>query len=122
MAKQRIRCSYFVLIIEGQRTERIDKTKDPAPLPPLLAADTATSYPAIHLDWEDWVSELEDQDAHNEHKRAITEALIYLVVGFVKLGWDADTPSANCGQDADLIPALLAAMVESSSERNEEDV
>lgn len=96
-------------------------TKDPAPPPP-LAAETATSYPAIHLDWEDWVTELEDQDAPLVHKRAITEALIYMVIGFVKLSWDANTPSETCGKDADLTTALLAAMVESHSEPNEEDV
>ena len=68
---------------------------------------------SIHLNWRDWLPELEASTASEEEKRQVIEAVWNIAMGFVDLGWDLDTSEENSGQSFDLTAALRAAVLHS---------
>lgn len=81
------------------------------PTPPPLAAETATSYPAIQLNWEDWLPMLENESLTDTEKRQLIEALHNILVAFVDLGWGIASPEKTSGEVLDLTAALRSSMV-----------
>lgn len=83
----------------------------PDPHPP--PNETPQSYPALQMNWEDFLPFMEDDDIPEDQKRAFIDALWSIVIAFVDLGWNVAPASESCGQDLDLRAALEAAVLNS---------
>lgn len=88
-----------------------------APKPP-PAKDKPIARPAVHLNWEDWLPYLEENDATEVEKRQLIETLWSIMIAFVDLGCDlGSSPNPNgketSGQTLDLTAVLRAAVLSS---------
>ena len=83
---------------------------------------TPPPKPSLHLNWEDWLSDLEDSDASLEDIRRLIETLWAIMRAFVDLGWDVSASNApeTCGQALDLKALLTAAVLNSKKQQKEE--
>ncbi len=91
---------------------------NPAPLP----TQTSPSYPAIKLDWVDWLPMIEDASLTLAEKRQHIETLHAIMVLFVDFGWDIAPAQENSGQALDLTTALRAAVVNFNDAQEREAV
>lgn len=80
--------------------------------------------PSLHLNWEDWLPFLENQDIPEAQKKELIETLWSIVIAFVDLGWDVGEKPASsaesCGQTRDLTSALRAGIVYSEDTPKEQ--
>ncbi|MEO0698065.1 MAG: hypothetical protein AAFY84_18485, partial [Pseudomonadota bacterium] len=78
--------------------------------------------PSLHLNWEDWLIDLEDSDACLDDKRQLIETLWTIMTAFVDLGWDVSPAHATetCGQQLDLKVVLTAAVLNLKEQQKEE--
>lgn len=86
--------------------------RTPLPNPP--PTETPPSYPALQMNWQDFLPLMEDDDIPEDQKRAFIEALWSIVIAFVDLGWNVAPAKEICGQNFDLTAALRAAMLNSN--------
>ncbi|WP_187432189.1 hypothetical protein ROLI_013170 [Roseobacter fucihabitans] len=91
---------------------------------PISAAPATrqAAHPKLHLNWEDWLPMMEDEDIPEDQKRAFIEALWSITVAFVDVGWGLSTEAEICGQDLDLTAALRSAVLNSQSQPEKEDL
>ncbi|MEM6758180.1 MAG: hypothetical protein AAF601_01740 [Pseudomonadota bacterium] len=83
---------------------------------------TPPPKPSLHLNWTEWLSDLENVDASLEDKRHLIETLWAIMTAFVELGWDVSASNApeTCGQALDLKAVLTAAVLNSKEQQKEE--
>jgi len=93
--------------------------------PPPPADPTSVTPPKMHLNWQDWLPLLEDEDIPEAEKRQLIETLWNIVVGFVDLGWGLNSgPEIDkeiCGSDIDLTHVLNAAVLHSETQTETEE-
>ncbi len=84
------------------------------PDPPPFPTPHPTETSKLIFKWEDWLPYLAAEEATDDEKRAMIEAVWSIVVAFVDLGWEVDGSSEkSCGQVLDLKAALEAAVLHS---------
>lgn len=88
--------------------------KDTPPTPP--------PRPSLHLNLEDWLPDLENEDAPEAEKIAFIETLWSIAMAFVDLGWDLSTHQETSGQSFDLSAVLRAAVLNSEDSTESEGV
>ncbi|MEL7106257.1 MAG: hypothetical protein AAGM21_10080 [Pseudomonadota bacterium] len=91
---------------------------------PIPNKDHPQTYPSLTLDWEAYAAMLEDCDATPEQQRELIEALWSIVVAFVDLGFDVQSPE-SCGEAHDPLsddpPDLLHLLVQEQMNQDKED-
>ena len=69
-------------------------------LPPEFNPETAP--PRLKIDWDAYLPFFEDEDISEEQKRELIEALWFIMVSFVDLGFGVHPVQQVCGQDVSL--------------------
>lgn len=96
------------------------------PDPPPLPTPQATENSKLIFKWEDWLPYLAAEDATDEEKREMIEAVWSIVMAFSDLKWEVgalgETDKISCGQVLDLKAALEAAVLNWDQQTEQEDV
>ncbi|MEP3348004.1 MAG: hypothetical protein ABJN34_03255 [Litoreibacter sp.] len=94
-------------------------------LPPNFNPETAP--PSLAIDWDAYLPLLEDEDISDAEKEELIEALWYIVISFVDLGFGVHPVQQACGQGDDPLsdtpPDLLSLMKQNTynQDDNEEE-
>ena len=76
--------------------------------------------PSIHLDFEDWLPYLAEENVPEAEKIALIETLWGIVLCFHDLQRNLGTPENTSGQSLDLTAALQAAVLNSQKTSKKE--
>lgn len=85
----------------------------PPPTPP--------PKPSIHLDWEEWLPDLEDSNATEAEKRQLIETLWFILCCIADYNAQVANDAETSGQPIELAAALQAIVVNSKDTPDEQE-